>query len=469
MHLFQIVPDNFFKPLVGKYKSTYVDCLVLTYNTYRSELSFGVDREVIVSTLEDYFNQLPATDLILDEDDNEVYRDSRAKANAIVRSLKECGWIDYEVAHDFRTQINLLDYAASMIESFNKLIRNEEMEYQSLVSQIHATLLNRDGYIKPYEYIIKRVVENTEELMAGFKKLNTSIRKHIETITNDKSAAEIVENFFVYHKDIGSKAYHRIKTSDNISHFRLSILEQLSTILNDETIFRRAIEGCMEIEQLRDLVEAERELRGRIVTIMAAFRNLDAIITEIDYKHSKYISSAVARAKFLLTNTTNAEGKINRILTLLAFELNKEDAPDLNDESSEEVLSIFNIFPQHFIDQDSLYVVPISRKMAKPEALGEQLALTKEERELRKLALQERNRNRFSHKHINQFIADQTRDSRTILASSLLLETRRDLIRLIFISLYGNDPRSLYHVIANEQIVTINGYRFRDFLIVRKD
>lgn len=469
MHLFQIVPDNFFKPLVGKYKSTYVDCLVLIYNTYRSELSFGVDREVIVSALEDYFNQLPASDLILDEDDNEVYRDSRAKANAIVRSLKECGWIDYELAHDFRTQVNLLDYAASMIESFNKLIRSEEMEYQSLVSQIHATLLNRDGYIKPYEYIIKRVDENTEELMTGFKKLNTSIRKHIESITNDKSAAEIVENFFIYHKDIGSKAYHRIKTSDNISHFRLSILEQLSVILNDETIFKRAAEGCMEIEQLRDLVEAEKELRGKIVTIMTAFRNLDAIITEIDYKHAKYISSAVARAKFLLTNTTNAEGKINRILALLSFELNKEDAPDLNDEASDEVLSIFNIFPQYFIDHESLYVIPISRKMATPEVLGERLALTREEREMRKLALQERNRSRFSHRHINRFIEDQTRENRTILASSLPLESRRDLIRLIFINLYGQDPRSFYRVIAQEQIVTVNNYRFRDFQIERKE
>ncbi len=467
MHLFQIVPENFFKPLAGKNKSTYIDCLVLIYNTYKTELSFGVDREVIVSALEDYFNQLPPADMIFDEEENEVFHDSRAKANAILRSLKDSGWIDYEVAHDFRTRVNLLDYAATMIESFNKMIRNEEMEYQSLVSQIHATLLNRDGYIKPYEYIIKRVHENTEELMAGFKKLNTGIRKHIETITSDKTAAEIVQNFFAYHKDIGSKAYHRIKTSDNISHFRVSILEQLSFILNDEAVFRRAAAGCQEIEQLPDLFEAEKALRGMILAMISAFRNLDEIIAEIDFKHARYIGSAVARAKFLLTNTTNAEGKINRILAWLAAELNAETSVDLDDESSDEVMAIFNIFPQHFIDNESLHVVPISRKMALPEVLGENLGLAEEERLLRKLALQEQNRSRFSHKNINLFVADQMQERQMILASSLPLQSRRDLIRLIFVNLYGHDRRSAYRVIAQDQMVTVNNFRFKDFLIER--
>ncbi|OPX87202.1 MAG: hypothetical protein A4E53_02580 [Pelotomaculum sp. PtaB.Bin104] len=88
--------------------------------------------------------------------------------------------------------------------------------------------------------------------MVGLKKLNTNIKKHIDAITNEKSAGEIVQDFFVYHKDIGSKAYHRIKTSDNISHFRSSIIEKLYGIVNDENIFKRAVQGYMEIEQVTD-------------------------------------------------------------------------------------------------------------------------------------------------------------------------------------------------------------------------
>jgi hypothetical protein len=467
VNFFQIVPEDFFKTLTSKYKTTYIDCLRLIYNTYKTELSFGVDKEIIIAELEQYFDNESGAEMVFDEDDNEVARDSRAKANAILRRLKDSGWLEYEQDKDFKTKVNLFDYAATMVESFNKIIKNEEMEYQSLVSQIHATLLNQDGYAKPYEYIIKRVVENTEELMVGLKKLNTNIKKHIDAITNEKSAGEIVQDFFVYHKDIGSKAYHRIKTSDNISHFRLAIIEKLYHILNDDKVFKRAVQGYMEIEQIADQYEAQDSLRCKILSIISAFRNYDDIISEIDYKHSKYIGSAVARAKFLLTNTNNAEGKISKILKYMSDEFNAADSLNLNDELDDEVLEIFSIFPQGFIDSDSLYVVPISKKMSLPEVLSDNLGISAEERALRKFTMQERSRNRFSRKNINTYVDELLRDKKAVLASTLPLESKKDLIKVIFISLYGRDKKSIYKTSSLDMTITVNNFKFNDFLIER--
>ncbi|WP_283410042.1 hypothetical protein [Anoxynatronum buryatiense] len=56
--LFTIIPANFFTPITSKHKQIYVDCLELIDDSYKSELSFGVDKEVIVSKLEDYFDLL---------------------------------------------------------------------------------------------------------------------------------------------------------------------------------------------------------------------------------------------------------------------------------------------------------------------------------------------------------------------------------------------------------------------------
>lgn len=467
MNLFQIVPDDFFKPLTSKYKTTFMECLKCIYSTYKTELSFGVDKEVILAKLEEYFDNEPPTEMVFDEDDNEVAKDSRAKANAILRRLKDSGWIEYEQDNDYKIKVNLFDYAATIIEAFNKIIKNEEMEYQSLVSQIHATLLNQDGYIKPYEYIIKRVAENTEELMVGLKKLNTNIKKHIDAITKEKSAGEIVQDFFVYQKDVGSKAYHRIKTSDNISYFRTAIIEALCNILNDEQIFRRAIQGYMEIEQMSEQSEAQDELRGKILSIISSFRNYDDIIYEVDYKHSKYTASSVARAKFLLTNTNNAEGKISRILSYLSDKFNDDDTLNLNDELDDAVLEIFNIFPQSFIDSDSLYVVPITKKMSLPDVINNDIGISGEEREIRRLAMQERSRSRFSRKNINIYISEILKDNKSVLASTLPLKTKRDLIRVIFISLYGRDKKSIYRTVPLDEFLSINDMRFRDFLIER--
>lgn len=517
--------------MASKYKITYVDCLRLIYSTYKTELSFGVDKEVILSELENYFDRESSSEMVFDEDE-EIAKDSRSKANGILRRLKDSGWIEYEMSNDYRVKVNLIDYAATMIESFNKIIKNEEMEYQALVSQIHATILNQDSYVKPYEYIIKRVAENTEELMIGLKKLNTNIKKYIDAITNEKTAGEIVQDFFVYHREIGSKAYHRIKTSENISHFRTAIIENLYNILNDRNLFERAVLGYMEIEmgyeknsiayssdklnqsqsnvieQVKsqeqiyspapqklqpqampkteinpDKVEAENALRNVIHSIISAFKNYDEIISEIDGKNSKYIASAIARAKFLLTNTNNAEGKIATILKTLSKEFNQDERLNLYDEIDDDLFEVFQIFPQGFIDSDSLYVVPISKKMSLPQELDLTLGISKQDRELRKALEQERARNRFSRKNINQYVeelfsisakqkGDINLDSESkmnILASTIAIGSKRDFIRIIFISLYGRDKKSKYKTTMTDQVHSINGFRFRDFNIERCD
>ncbi|MBC7765288.1 MAG: hypothetical protein H7Y41_02300 [Hyphomonadaceae bacterium] len=466
--LFTIIPEDFFKPLTSKYKSTYMDCLRLIYNTYKTELSFGVDKEILVAKLENYLDDAVTTDMVFEKNE-EVARDARAKANGILRELKDCGWIDFEVSNDFKVKVNLLDYAATMIESFNKIIKNEEMEYQSLFSQIHATLCNDDAYAKPYEYIIKRIAENTEELMGGFKKLNSNIKKRIDAITNEKSAGEIVQDFFVYHKEIGSKAYHRMKTSDNISRFRATIIEKLQCILNDENIFNRTVLGFIEVEQVDNRMQAEDEIRSLIVHIIKAFRDYDEIIREIDIKNSKYIQSAVARAKFLLNNSNNPEGKISKILQHLSEEFNNDQALNLYDEVDDTLFEVFQIFPQAFLDNESLYVVPISKKMSVPDELEASLGLTEAQRALHQLAMREKHKNSFSRKNINAYVSEMLKNNTTVLASTLPLQNKRDLIRIIFISLYAKQAKSAYKTISKDGIIERNGFKFCDFEIERCD
>jgi CubicO group peptidase (beta-lactamase class C family) len=54
MTIFNIVGQDFFKPLTSYLKNLYFDCLEIIYNSYSSELSYGIDREILVSTLADY-------------------------------------------------------------------------------------------------------------------------------------------------------------------------------------------------------------------------------------------------------------------------------------------------------------------------------------------------------------------------------------------------------------------------------
>lgn len=91
-NLFQVLPDDFFKPLTSKYKREYADCILLIFNSFKPEISYGVNREIVVKVLEGYF-EVDDTEISFDE--QTYLKDAREKANAMIASLKACGWLEY--------------------------------------------------------------------------------------------------------------------------------------------------------------------------------------------------------------------------------------------------------------------------------------------------------------------------------------------------------------------------------------
>ena len=166
-NLFEVLPIDFFKPLTSKYRKEYADCILLIFNTFQSELSYGVNREIVVKILEQYF-EIDDTEMTFDEQN--YIRDAREKANAVIASLKNCGWLEYEQERNHQLNVVLMEYAIPVIESMNQVLREEETEYQGIISQIHASLQNEDLYSRPYEMMIKGVKENTIHLMSELKK-----------------------------------------------------------------------------------------------------------------------------------------------------------------------------------------------------------------------------------------------------------------------------------------------------------
>ena len=176
-NLFEILPADFYKPLTSKYRRMYADAILLIFNTFKSEISYGVNRDIIVRTLMDYFE--------LDDDeisfDDETYvSDARDKANGVIAQLKAAGWLEYEQTDDHQLNVVMFEYAIPIIESMNRVIKEEETEYQGLISQIHSTLQNDELLSKPYELIIVGVEESTERLVSELKRLSVSIKRYME-------------------------------------------------------------------------------------------------------------------------------------------------------------------------------------------------------------------------------------------------------------------------------------------------
>ncbi len=469
MKLFQVVPENFFKPLTSKYRETYLDCLEIIYNSAKLEYSFGVDKEQILAVLEQYFDD-STFENILFEDEVEILSDSRAKANSVIRYLKATGWIDLEQEDNFTEKVNLFDHSISMLETFSGISKQEEVEYQSSISQIFSVLVNKENYKKPYEYVILNVKKSSDQLFNGLKKLNSSIKKRIDSMTRDQSAADIQRDFFLYQEEIGSKAYHRLMTSENIAYYKVTIVECLREVLQNEQHFRNTLNGYMAIEQLSNRDAAEESLRNDIREIISSFNRLDEMNLSITNKHSKYLQSVLARVQFLMMNSSDTEGMINRLLAQLSEE-SMLDSNLLQDEVNDAVSRIFPLYPHQFLDGGSLYSAPFGKRNNIPEKIAALSGLSDVEKKKRRLAMQQRLQRQFTRKNINAFVLEHLKDQKSLLASSLPLESKRDLIRLIFVRVYSKNLQVGYRIRplkTDQALITKNQFRFNDFLIERR-
>ena len=455
--LFDILPADFFKPLTSKYRREYADCIMQLFNAFKPEISYGVNRDIVVKELTDYFE---ADDTEMSFDDEIYISDAREKANGVIAVLKKCGWIEYEQETNHQINVILCEYAIPVIDSMNRIIREEEAEYQGIISQIHASLQNEELYGKPYELIIKGVQENTERLLSELKKLNASIKRHMDQQTNDMDAEEILDHFFEYHKNIGSKAYLRMKTSENISYFRTAIIERIGQIMESTEIMERAIAGYMEVEETEDQEKAYDEVISMLIDIKSSFYRLDDIIDEIDRKHARYMRSAVMRARFLLATGNNLEGKLSRIIDFYVQQMNSGE-----EESFE---GLFSLYPQNYISPESIQTIPVTKKMDAISRFSNQAQLSEADRLLYKEALRRKNRSRFSRKNINEYVINLLGDRDKMPVTEVPVESVRDLIRIIYISIYSGNRSNHYEICRSGKQVEMQGYSLPYFDIVKK-
>lgn len=465
-HLFEILPPQFFKPLTGKYKREYADCIMLLLNSFKPEISYGVNREIVVRALTDYFE---VDDVEMTFDEETYVSDARDKANGVIAMLKGCGWIEYEQETNHQLNVVLYEYAVPIIESMNRVIREEEAEYQGIISQIHASLQNKDLYSKPYELILKGVQENTERLLSELKKLNASIKRHMERQTNDMEADEILNQFFEYHKNIGSKAYLRMKTSENISYFRSSIIERLEYLLETPDIMERAVSGYMEVEEKTDESEAYDSVVQMLLDVKSSFYRLDDIIEEIDRKHTRYMRNAVMRARFLLATGNNLEGKLSQILNQYVEELNGGALEEAMEGTEHALSCLFALYPQNYISPESLQSIPVIKSPGKVDELSEENRMSEEERRLYKEALRMKNRSRFSRRNVNDFVMELLKDRSRMPVNEIPVESRRDLLRIIYISIYAGNRSNNYTIERTKERTEIAGFSLPYFEIIRKD
>lgn len=463
INIFSVIPDKFFSLLATPNKNLYMKIISRIFISMQNGLSYGLDREILIDEIEELLN---SSDYSIFNDENEKYEtvgSNREKANMFIRRLIECGWIDCEKTNDYKQIINFHDYSVSIIEAFIKIVNKESVEYQGNIIGIHTMLYSE---AEP-GVILRQIFDNTKGIITGLKKLNSNIKKYMDRLTKQKTSEEIMKEFFGnYTSEVIDKAYHRLKTSENISRYRPKIIDKLTKNINNEEFMKSAGEHFFTEEDMNSLEEGIEYAEYIIHNIIDAFNNLDDIIAEIDNKNAKYMRSAVTRAKFLLNNSRDMTGILKKILEYVCSQY-KELELNLSKDYLEEAADIFTLYSYGYIDESSLYTSNEGRKSFRPEKI-EKKSITKEERKRRLKEFKEKQNSRYSQKKVNEIVTDLLKDKKSLEARDIEINNVNDFIKIIYIRIYGNNALSNYKVERRENIVSIDGFSFKNFEIRRK-
>ena len=459
--MFQVISENFFVPLASPNKIIYWECLVKLFTVMNHQLSFGVERDILVQELQYYFEQAQAVSI---EEEGFAGKSSRDKANWMLRRLEYYGWLEIETDKSYVQRAGFKDYAVKIIKTLLEIEEGKQIEYQGYIYTIYS--LVRSNTDNP-GVVLLSILENTDMLLTGLKNLNSGIKRYIDELTKYKTPAEIMDVLFNdYIENIVDKAYHRLLTSDNVSKFRPEIVERLESKSRSKSYIEKA---SAEIAGIREIQaeQAEELVYQYIHEIIDAFQNMDDILAEINQKNTQYQRAAINRAKFFLIGGEDIRGQLKEILS----EVNEK----INEESMElggiYRISFFDelikIYSSGVMDEKSLYVPIEGKKDFKSTALmNDQPDLKLRQEKLKKMM--EKMERVLNPQKIDAYVLECMKDRKEILASELPLETTEDFVHTIYVRLYGQRKNMKYKVEAGRDI-TVKGYRFRDFIIRRKE
>ena len=424
------------------------------------QLSFGVERDVLVDELEYYFDQTQAAEM---EEDEFQDLDSRGKANSMLRKLEFYGWIEVETDKSYVQRVNFKEYAVKIMKTLLEIAEGKQIEYQGYIYTIYSLVRSNTDHPG---IVLLQILENTDMLITGLKNLNSNIKHYIDELTKHRTVAEIMDALFNdYITNIVDKAYHRLLTSDNVSKFRPEIIERLESKSRNKTYVAKA---AQEIAGIREIsVEEGQELVYRYLhEIIEAFRNMDDILMEINQKNTQYQRAAINRARFLLSGDEDVRGQLKEILLGLNEAVNEEQM-DLGGIYRIEFLDgLIRLYGSSVMDSNSLYSPTEGRKEFVPQELvAEEPDLLLRQEKMRRIT--EKMQRILSPEKIGKYVDSQLGDNLEMRAAQFPLENVEDFIKIIYIRLYGQ-RKNMNYTVESLKETEAGGYRFKDFVIRRK-
>ena len=358
-------------------------------------------------------------------EDNETEEDEEtALPGRILNWLVRTKWLrkieDYEA---MTTNIVIPDYAAVMIEAFEKLAEEPLDDTDLYIQNVYATLFSFKNDHRMNLTMLKTALVNTKKLNKALQDMLHNMDKFFERLLNKQSYDELLkEHLEGYVEEVVRRKYHILKTSDNFYIYKMDIKRWLKEMREDDAWVER-IRQKQQMEQksaenrssVLDSRRTEEELpflytrRNRqedvldlIDQIERGFDDIEHRISNMDKEHSKYIRATVSRLNYLLSDETERHG----MLILLLNKLGSAETESEQSEMLKEVAERMNLSSFDVLSDNPLYKRRRRRKFEDDLQEEEEPAELSREDVLRLNKIE----HRYTAKQIEEFIEEKMTD-----------------------------------------------------------
>ncbi|MBR1919154.1 MAG: hypothetical protein IJ831_05970 [Spirochaetales bacterium] len=462
-NIFQYVNSRMFSVLSGKDRAFNYDLLSFIYDTFtKYEHRTNIFRDELSDRLTDYIKERNYEKIDDDEGNSLSDRTPRDKALYKIRQYISCGWLEEDTSEGFATVVSLTDSAIALMNTLRSIIdnTNNPIEYTGYFYMIHEAVIHFD--FARSKAFLEQIAKNTRELFNSLQGLNSSIKRFIERLIDNRELTprEILDTLlYKYQDQVILSVFNNLKGKDNPSKFTSDIIEGLKLLRMNEDNMKRMIRSCAGTTgndySLEALKRQELFVEETLDEVISRSEEVDDFIRIIDNKNTKFHTSAVARLNFLMNSRQDIEGLVIKAMRALR----------LSDPES-EFENIIPIFYSDNLDDRSLFTRSFNRDRRTSVTLDEGVSASKEEIEEAFSSIQAEDQ--FSGENINAYVDQLLGHRDRISSKEIETSSIEDLIRLMAIQVYCSYSGMCYEVEFSDDIYLACGYLTKSFEIIRK-
>lgn len=491
MKLFEIIPTHFFRLLSGPNRQLYVEAVMLLYDHAQKE-RFGIPinlmRDVLQELIESWHERgvdwqdeeekvggseaeaNPTSSLhtgtsntAIQQDQLDVEDVSRAQANALLRRLEQFGWIETEVRDRFETFIVLPHYSVRMLALFEELCEGRAVEYQRYAFTTYGVLTGEEAKERP-AMALNEAYNATLQFDRELFTLYNNMKHHMEQMVQKETIEEVLTHHFdEYQRQIVDSSYHRLKTSDHVSRYRLHILQAVQEWQLDRGKMEATIQDGLFSGFYENREEAEKEIVRALREIESIYAGLDDVFRQIDLRHNQYLRSSYDRARYLSQHQQGVSHRIAQFLEHLSQQINQLP------EDKAVLPGLFRLHQLRTVTPSSLFPPRQKREPHKPEQ-HRTVPIPEEVRKQLREEQVERMRKAITRKKVDDFVMHRLGEREQMDMAELAPTSVEEFLYLTYVYLYGHDGGSSFRLKRrkDKSIINVGPYRFHNHRIERK-